>query len=69
MTDKDKKALWTIILIIAALAILDWLGISGRDLVESTRRLSTGDNKPLGWGVLAIVAFAVYKTINHITGK
>ena len=64
---KDK-ALWTIIGLIALLALLDWMGVGGDELVESIRRLATGGgNRLLGWAVLALVAYTVYRIVNHLT--
>jgi hypothetical protein len=64
---KDK-ALWTIVIVIAVLALLDWLGVSGRDILNSARRVGGGgDNRLLGWAVLGLVAYTVYRIINHIT--
>ncbi len=60
------KTLLTIILIIAICALLDWMGVDGEDLIESIRRLSYGENRLLGWAVLALVAYTVYRVINHI---
>lgn len=64
---KDK-ALWTIIIVFAVLALLDWMGIRGEDLARSVRNLTlSGQNRLLGWGILALVAYTVYRVINHLT--
>ena len=64
---KDK-ALLSIIIGITVLALLDWAGVRGDDLVRSVRRLTqNGDNRLLGWAVLALVAYTVYRIVNHIT--
>ena len=61
------RGLLTIILIIVVLALLDWLGVSGHDLIDSVRRLANGgENRLLGWAVLALDAYAVYRIINHV---
>ena len=62
------KALWTIIIVFAALALLDWMGIRGEDLARSVRNLTHhGQNRLLGWAILALVAYTVYRVVNHIT--
>jgi hypothetical protein len=63
---KDK-ALWTIIIIFAVLALLDWMGVRGDDLCRSVRDLTHGDNRLLGWAILALVTYTVYRVINHLT--
>ena len=56
------KALWTIILVFTCLALLDWLGFRGEDLVEPVRRLSeSGESRLLGWAVLALVTYSVFR--------
>ena len=64
---KDK-ALWTIVIVFAVLALLDWMGIRGEDLARSVRNLTlSGQNRLLGWAILALVAYTVYRVINHLT--
>ncbi len=64
---KDK-ALWTIVIVFAVLALLDWMGIRGEDLTRSVRNLTlSGQNRLLGWAILALVAYTVYRVINHLT--
>lgn len=64
---KDK-ALWTIVIVFAVLALLDWMGIRGEDLAHSVRNLTlNGQNRLLGWAILALVAYTVYRVINHLT--
>lgn len=64
---KDK-VLWSIIVGIAILALLDWAGVRGDDLVHSVRRLTqNGDSRLLGWAVFALVAYSVIKIIAHIS--
>ena len=64
---KDK-ALWTIVTVFAVLALLDWLGIRGEDLARSVRNLTlSGQDRLLGWAILALVAYTVYRVINYLT--
>ena len=64
---KDR-ALWTIIVVIVVLALLDWMGLRTDNIVDSVRRLAGGSgNRLLGWGVLALVTYTAYRIINHLT--
>ena len=64
---KDK-ALWTIVIAFTVLALLDWMGIRGEDLARSVRHLTqSGENRLLGWAILALCAYTLYRVINHVT--
>ena len=64
---KDKT-LWTLVVVVSVLALLDWLGVGDTDLLRSVRGLGgQGCGELIGWALLGLVAYTVYRVVGFLT--